>query len=657
MHTTEIRPHRGAAALWIDGQPVFPLFLMSTAAGLRGLQALGFEGTHLYTVDSPAWWTGIGRYDFTGFDAHLAEMLQTDPRALVIPRISLDAPDAWLDAHPGELIRGAIKAQASRDPGRGDQRHPSWASAVWQRDAVAALRALLAHVAVQPWGQAVIGWHVGAGLYGEWHYYNSAQYPDRSAPYLRAYARWLRRRYPDETPDPVPPDPAERQHGDWAGVLDPARRRAAIDAFTFFHEVGARLLGRFARVVKAATGGRALVLAFNGYLPDLGQNHEIDHRAFDRALASPELDVFSSPHTYWRRAPGDDAIPRGFPASVRLHGKMFWDEQDDRTIRAPAVSQKRYIHVRDMAQSVEILWRGFAHALTQAQGLWFMDQGAMWYPGDSDPGYYRDPAIVAAFEQMRRVAADSLERPRIRGAEVAVVADLHSAFHLADSDWTENHIFPRLYHQTMRELSRCGVPFDLYLLTDLFRMPPHKAYVFLDAVHLTDRQIARLKKLRARGAQLGFLVAAGIASPAGLSLDRMRDLLDMPLRFSQEPPPHSSLPPALCDACDGAAESERTWYVPQPPPAAATLRRLLRKSGAHVFVESEDNLMAGCGYLALHTASAGPKTLNLPQPARWTDLRSGAVVAHHAAQITVEAAFGQTLLYAIDPPPADPHTR
>ena len=101
------------------------------------------------------------------------------------------------------------------------------------------------------------------------------------------------------------------------------------------------------------------------------------------------------------------------------------------------------------------------------------------------------------------------------------------------------------------------------------------------------------------------------------------------------------------DACEGVAESTNTWYVPQPPASAATFRRLLRQSGAHVVVESDDNLMAGCDYLALHAASAGPKTFSLPQPARWTDLRTRDEVAREATEITVQASLGQTLLYAV----------
>ncbi len=165
----------------------------------------------------------------------------------------------------------------------------------------------------------------------------------------------------------------------------------------------------------------------------------------------------------------------------------------------------------------------------------------------------------------------------------------------------------------------------------------------------TANGLRELQALGFEGTHLGFLVAAGIASPDGLSLDRMRDLLQMPLHFTSESPPHPSLPPALRDARQGVAESERTWYAPQPPVAAGTLRRLLQQSGAHVYTDQDDNLMVGCGYLALHAASTGKKTLHLPSPARWTDLRNGSVVVACSDCIEVQATIGQTLLYAIDP--------
>lgn len=651
MTSAAVRPLNGAPVLQVEDRPVFPMIMMTTPAGLRGLREMGFRGNHLYTMHTIDWWQGIDRYDFTAADRELSAMLEVDPQAWIIPRLVIDAPDEWLDAHPEELLQyGDPAAWTEEGECWGVGRHATWVSEVWRRDAAAALRALIRHAQAAPWGKAIIGWHFGAGVYGEWHYHGGPFNPDMSPLFLAAYVDWLRQRNPDFRGDPLMPQREERKRGDWAGVLDPSRRQAQIDYATFFHQVGVDLLQYFARVIKEETGGQSLTVAFNGYMPELGVNHETDHRAFDHAVLLPEVDVYANPHTYRRRAPGEDAMLRGFLGSVRLHGRLWLDEEDDRTYLAPE-GQKAYTHVRTLDESVEILWRGFAQSLTHNCGLWFMDQGSMWY-GDAHP-YYHHPAFAEAFNRMSAIGEASLQRPRTRYSEVAVVCDLRSAFHLTDPGADADHVSLRLYADAMRELTRCGVPYDLYMLPDLFdpQMPDYRSYVFLDAVYLTGAEVERIRALRAAGRQLGFFYAPGIASDAGLSLDRMRGLLGMDLQFADEPGPHPSLPPALLSppSPGGVVEAGLTWYCPQPPLAAGQLRRLFRQAGAQVFLESDDTLLAGGGYVGLHAATAGTKTLRLPWPATWTDVRAETVVAVGTDRLEVTVRFGETRLFAIDP--------
>ena len=649
MISATIRPHQGAPTLWVDDRPLFPLVMMTTPKGLQGLREMGYQGTHLYTMHTLDWWTGIDQYDFSQADRELSAMLAVDPEALIIPRLVIDAPADWLDAHPEEIVQyGDPAAWTDEGNGWNGARHVSWASIPWRRDATEALRALLRYAKDASWGQSIIGWHFGSGIYGEWHYYCGPFNPDISQPFMTAYADWLRQRDPHCTGEPPIPRREERKQGDWAGVLDPARRKSQLDYAAFFHQVGADLVAHFAHVVKEETEGRALTVAFNGYLPDLGVNHEIDHRAFSQALRCPDLDIFASPHSYRRREPGGDAAMRGFLGSVRLHGKLWCDEQDDRTYLAPE-GQKTYTHVKTLEESVEILWRGFAQALTHDCGLWFMDQGSMWYD-DAHP-YYQHPAFAEAFERMTAIGNESLTRPRARRSEVAVICDLRSAFHLTDPDADDGHVSLRLYADTIRELTRCGIPFDVYLLPDLFtpKMPEYRSYVFLDAVYLTDTEVEQIQALRAAGKQVGFFYAAGIASEQGLSLDRMCDLLSMSLQFA-EIRPHPSLPPLLLSPAvtDGVAKYDNTWYCPHPPLAANTLRQLFRAAGAHVYLETNDTLLAGSSYIGLHAAEAGIKTIRLPQPATWTNARTGEVVAEDTQECTTLARFGETLLFSIN---------
>ena len=51
--------------------------------------------------------------------------------------------------------------------------------------------------------------------------------------------------------------------------------------------------------------------------------------------------------------------------------------------------------------------------------------------------------------------------------------------------------------------------------------------------------------------------------------------------------------------------------MPMPPDAAA-LRKAFREAGAHVWMETDDVIAAGRGYLMVHASKAGAKRVLLP---------------------------------------------
>src|SRR5687768_3741149 len=100
----QVLPHNGAPALFINGEPVFPFFLMTGPRVLSELQALAPLTTHLHTDVFPLGWQGIARHEYSGFDTRVREFLARDKDALLLPRLHLDAPDDWMEAYPGELV-------------------------------------------------------------------------------------------------------------------------------------------------------------------------------------------------------------------------------------------------------------------------------------------------------------------------------------------------------------------------------------------------------------------------------------------------------------------------------------------------------------------------------------------------------------------------
>ncbi|MEM6337560.1 MAG: hypothetical protein AAF752_13400, partial [Bacteroidota bacterium] len=125
-----------------------------------------------------------GSVDVSLHDQFFAELLDVHPEALFLPRVLTDPPAWWLDAHPEELtvparpVEGAGKAQfeAVRFNEQGHwtwtnpTRAPSFASEVWKDLVRRLLEAWLTHVERGSLSEHVIGYQIGAGIYGEWHY-------------------------------------------------------------------------------------------------------------------------------------------------------------------------------------------------------------------------------------------------------------------------------------------------------------------------------------------------------------------------------------------------------------------------------------------------------------------------------------------------------
>lgn len=643
---TEVRAHRGAPCLFVDGEPTFALMHMVWGEADAAIRRMAAQGIHLYTTDLPHGWVGAGRYDYAATDAALERIVAADPQVLYLPRVILHAPDDWLDAHPDAVVGYADPAGHEDERGWDGARRPSWASQKWRTDAGLALERLIAHVRRSRFARHIIGWHIGAGIYGEWHYPNAVYHPDTSPVFVEAYRQWLEQRHDSAAPEPRLPTVAEQREGDLGMFRDPVARRWMIEHADFFHDLGYETVAHFARIVKRATAHRSIVLAFNGYLPDLGVNHELDHRAFDRTLHEPTIDAFASPHSYNRRAPGGDAMMRGYMASVHAAGKLWLDEQDDRTHRAPPTV---YRHVDTLEASVEILWRGFAQALTHQVGLWYMAQ---------QPDWYDDPAILAAFARMREVAAESMRRPipqlAARPTKVAVVSSLRTAFYLAERRGGLDHVTDALVNDTLSELARCGVPFDMHLISELAHetTPDYAAYIVLDAFFMSDEEYERICRLRDAGRAMLFFHAPAFVSERGFTLDRMRDLLGMDVRQTEAMtlPNGSTQRPGF--EVPGVSEPivarERVGYSPGPCPGSAALRRWLADMGVHVYLDTDDPLMVGNGYVAVHAAHDGVKTLRLPRAADWTDARTDERLAERAAAVTLELATGQTALLRVE---------
>jgi hypothetical protein len=682
-----IAPWNGAPALLRGGRSEFPMWFWQREVSPEDGRAFLEAGVDTFSFCCPEYylypgWVGEGRYDDAEWEAIMARFLDACPGAYCFPRLFVDAPPWWLEQHPEECCQYATRpgSTGAEEFGSvwGGTRHASFASERWRRESGEAVRRFIEHLDRSPYRDRVLGIHVANGIYGEWHAWSATDVPDSSEPMRQALIRYLRETYGDEAPrlqaawgqpelefDMVSlPSLEERRHADRGPFRDPAKSGKVIDYYRCLHAVTASAIDHFCRIVKEASQGRLLTVIFYSYTPDLDWPQEGDHRAAAQVHRLESVDIFSSPHSYARRKLGQDGLFRNYPASLKLHGKLFLDEADDRThlARDPV-----FTHVTTVEESLSVLRREFANAVTQGVGLWYMDQQGDWF---------HDPQVMAEIKRLKAWGDRSLSMSRESVAEIAVISCLDSQFYLGGT----SHATCALYRDQIGRLCEAGAPFDWYLIEDLEegRLPSHKLTIFLDAFYLTARQRAAVEGLKAEGRTLLWFYAPGYITDEGLSVEAMSQLVGMPIAplpvaAATAPPlagasdgiapligPAAPLPPLFAptesalDAWGTAVRDFGTWrsvYCAASGVPAPELRRIAREAGVHVYSESDDPLMANASWVSLHAASDGVKTLRLPRARRVWDVVREAEVGASVSTWSFPLRRGETALFALDPPP------
>ncbi len=528
----------GHCVLRIAGRPRPPLLYRGTvdpltAHGRRQIARFRDAGVHVYTayLHLAPFERVPGQYDFARLDATVRGYLSVDPAAYVVLILHLLPSEAWMDAHPEDLV-GYAAGPVQRGADECDRvRRPSYASAAWREDMGRLWTAAIEHLERQPWGKRVIGYHPGYGIYTEWHYYGSwsQQSPDTGPAMTRWFRQWLQQRYGGQVArlqaawqDPtvtfataavpgVPP----RLAADALGLRDPARRAAVIDYYRCQQELTAQRVGEFCALARRASGGRTVTGAFYGYFEGVHPQTQGGHLELSEAMRSPAIDYFAAPYDYSHRLMGDDGRSRAIIDTFPLAGKVHMIEADTRTHLHPI---EEYGRVADTASSVAAIRREMATALTHHSALWWCDFGA-----DGSGGWYDDDELIGEVRQLVALSERRRARPTRSVAEVALVADLPSCYHLGDSAAMRTHY--AMVDQVTGALNRSGAPCDFILLPQLATadLSRYKVLVFLNALR-ADAAARSAVKRAVSGRAAIWLWAPGITDGQRFGAAQVADL-------------------------------------------------------------------------------------------------------------------------------------
>lgn len=704
----------GAPALWHDGQPVpIVLYMPYWKLDHTDIPDVSRQGFHFYnlltsfqTYGNPAW-KQDGSCDSSFVESRLDLLIKQDPEASFIPRLVGTAPEWWRKSHPEEMIAFAgltnIYDKADRRTRWRDRGyHESFASTAWKEGITPSYRQLVRRL-LEKYGDRLAGVQVGNGLCGEnfawdaWFSFPPGEVPppygDVSEPMQREFRRFLRVKYADAVPrlrdawkdaavtfeTARVPGKEDRERFDDTGVWrDPAKGRRVPDFYECMHALTADITAHFAGLVKEASGGRLPVLTFYGYTQDEPWSVEADHRAPSRLYRNAAVDMYSAPHTYKRRKPGEDGGMRQYLASAALHGRLFIDEGDDMThLERLKPHPDSRAHAADMDESIHLLYREFGNTVTHGVGLWYMDL---------EGGFFRDPKLLDALGRMRRWGEVALRHSRAHRSEVAVVSNPESEFYMGSRSSSANNIVMTAYIEQMGAFYSAGAPFDWYLIEDLAAVEAARprVVVFLDCEYMTEAQLEIARRMRRDGRTLVFMHAPAFVSEKGLSRKRTEELTgfevvvrngEAPLRMvdrqTQETAGNGKPQRGLflpvgregdrihatgtgpIEGLPVVAERDfRDWrsvYVAVPAVTPALFRDIYRRAGVHLYTDRDVVLSANSAWVMLHTKEAGDYRVNLPSRMRKiTEVTTEKVVGENLSSFTWKLDKYRTAVFLLE---------
>ncbi|MFV1964558.1 MAG: hypothetical protein ACC628_03985 [Pirellulaceae bacterium] len=471
---------------------------------------------------------------------------------------------------------------------------------------------------------------------------------------------------------------AEQRRSTTLGLFrDPSCERMITDFYEYKQLAMEEPLEEMARKIKEETGRKKLVVLFYGYFFDMSgipSGPQISgHLAMERMLACADVDVLCSPISYFDRQSGGAGLFMTAVDSVRAAGKLWLNEDDTRTYLA--AKNAGFGRVDTPQKSFWVHQRNYGHILPRRMACWYMDLGGT--------GWLNGQDLWNNIGRLKRHYDTSVASPATFSPEVTVIVDERSTFATACA----RTLSRPLCYLLRNRLYRMGAPVRVHYLGDLLagRVPPSKVTIFLNAFWLGRDARAAIAKATAGRTAVYFYGSGLLDARADDAL--MAELIGMPVarvdanhaevtflegqsplleRLSSEPfgskaklsplwaveqragvTPLAALGSGEVLVAARRDDAGLRVYIGTTDAPAAFLRNVLKASGVHVYVDSDDVISADAHLLAITATTEGTKRVVLPEPATVRDLLDGSVVCENGRAFDLPMARGETRLFAL----------
>lgn len=464
-------------------------------------------------------------------------------------------------------------------------------SEVFRRDGAEMLSRIVRHIRSSDYAYSIMGWQICGGQTQEWFH------PDEFGCFCpnaeKYYREWMKKAYGVENAV-LPARDEFFGDGETLCKSENARRY-----YEFCNRSVAKSIDYFSRRLKEETNYEQIVGTFYGYCMNTTNPLRGMHGLYD-LLGSPYVDYVCAPSAYSRnRMLGIDWKDQIPTEAIKLHNKLPFIECDIRTHLTQSMQSARPGEYPDdiypmQISNVNSVWAGpptrelSIEALRKSLCHQITRGSAIWW-FDMWGGWYSDPLLMDDLAMMKELYEGDCPFTRTSlGAE---------AVYFADERAYENYNFGASLATSAVtshiKMGSTGAPYDTHMVEDAAEvLPSYKAAIF-GSPYPSDAGRRAIELCREMG--IPHLVA------------------------SEEHPVFS----------------------------AAEIRAFLKEAGIHVYIENNDVIYAGNGYLGIHAASAGKKKIMLPCECRISPIFGCDIEEASASSIELELEKFGTALFRI----------
>ncbi|MHB8522913.1 MAG: beta-galactosidase [Limisphaerales bacterium] len=604
-------------------------------------------GVNLVSFSAPNCWTSPEQpLDWRSLDDLCRQIIGINPKVLLVPRVSANAPEWWLQRHPEALM-----VYDTNQPGH----FASVSHRAYRAAAAAHLERLCRHL-TEAFPNHFAGVHPCGQNTGEWFYEASWERPlSGYDPATReAFRAWLKARGGANFATAEPPTADERRAHPNGFLRDPARERRLIEFARFQQREMADMVLALAAAARRGSDGQKLVIFFYGYqfeFPPLANGAPTSgHYALTPVLQSKDIDILCSPISYFDREWLGTAPSMSPAESVRNAGILWLNEDDSRThLDTRTVEHAQEGGLVNLRQTQQVMLRNTAQAALRGFGTWWMD-----LPGE---GWFNDAAIWEEQKELMPVERAMLKRARPFTPEIAAIVGEDSLCHLTGGSGVAAK--PLIY-DARAAFGRCGAPYGQFTLADaLAGNVPTKLQIFLAAWSLTPTERRALTAHRPPNTTRVWCYAPGYLLPDRADISAMNEVTGFKHRalstksaevtptgagrevgLTEPWGPKEAIEPLFAVEADPAetlatfkdgspavalrhSQSGLDIFVGVPALTPELVRACARMAGVHLFTEENAAVWAAEGFLSIQAHKSGPLVVHTDRPRPVVDALTG----------------------------------